>query len=105
MSKAQHTPTPWELFPTDKLEVVAPSGRGTDRIKVADCYHYNGEANAAHIVKCVNLHDELVSGLQLAKALIQATYKNNNIEHPACYFEAIAKYDELLAKARSAGEA
>ena len=71
---SKHTPTPWHLpsgwdtvgvalgeipiFSSDE-EVVAKCRAKENRRTLSD----NIAANAAHIVKCVNLHDELVAGL------------------------------------------
>ena len=66
-----------------------------DRINVADCYHYNGEANAARIVKCVNLHDELVMGIE--NALRELTN-----DSPLLFKEELINALQLtLAKARN----
>lgn len=61
MTEVKHTPTPWEV-------VVAPSGTPdiTDNKGniVAAIFGGSAEANDAHIVQCVNLHDELVEALR-----------------------------------------
>lgn len=93
--EVKHTPTPWEVSGYGAFETLirASSGDGNGR-KVAatwisdarakrrdgettsDFYERSralhlkharaNEANAAHIVKCVNLHDELVEALKVA---------------------------------------
>lgn len=40
-------------------------------IYIADCYGENRKQNAAKIVKCVNLHTQLVVSLKVAFAIIQ----------------------------------
>lgn len=59
----KHTPTPWVSSPDSRgSSFVWKRGDeqpGSNRIAIAHI-QYNGEANAAHIVKCVNAHDELV---------------------------------------------
>ena len=67
---SEHTPTPWEVFSTDNIK--GPGGN-----IVAECTGYSvkakdpaqkaqggREANAEHIVRCVNAHDGLVGLLR-----------------------------------------
>ena len=64
-----YTPTPW-IFDIECRAIWAISQKDfddIDELSASDdvpmiCDDIN-EANAAHIVKCVNLHDELVAGL------------------------------------------
>lgn len=64
--KTQHTPTPWKaIIP----EMLPPYITGADGIPLADAVRYGQKrethvANAVHIVKCVNMHDELVRALE-----------------------------------------
>ena len=61
-----HTSTPWERYEED----VIAAGGGTD---IARCWKYTGGpetkshseaiANATHIVRCVNAHNDLVAAL------------------------------------------
>jgi hypothetical protein len=77
MTKTQHTPTPWTLNTQDE-EYCLPINKifGADNLDVAET---NGatldemEANAQHIVKCVNLHDKLVEALGIIKTIIIVT--------------------------------
>jgi|WetSurMetagenome_2_1015567.scaffolds.fasta_scaffold195424_4 hypothetical protein len=64
--KPQHTPTPWEARESGRI--VAPSKDGLTEQTIARVQGYASEveADAAHIVKCVNMHDELVNVLQSA---------------------------------------
>src|SRR5262245_17979359 len=62
-SMSKHTPTPWVRLYDDR--VTTPDD--TDGSKsIAHCYSHlhDCEANAARIVHCVNLHDDLVEALQ-----------------------------------------
>lgn len=80
MSK-EHTPTPWRVDDT-KIEHCCiqsaiikdvPQGDGMysqDYMLVAECYDAE---EAAHIVKCVNMHDELVEALDAIGNLTRAT--------------------------------
>ena len=71
-----HTPAPWYADTELATCAVLPAGTDDWRFAVAVCqppnYHPSGiaaanaesRANAAHIVRCVNAHDELVAALQ-----------------------------------------
>lgn len=82
MTDTKHTPTPWRVegdttliwghcdthdlsdygmgYPIAECRVSPMSTSTWCRAPYAD----EGEANAAHIVKCVNMHDELVAALE-----------------------------------------
>jgi hypothetical protein len=65
---AEHTPTPW--FKNSKFE-IGPRPRTDDQHDgmlhpVADVFGDNREADAAHIVKCVNAFPDLVKALETA---------------------------------------
>lgn len=65
--QATRTPGMWEVSKQNEIFV---KGTATD---IARCYGngvHNAEANAAFIVKAVNLHDELVEGLDRIKSII-----------------------------------
>ena len=71
MSEIKHTPTPWIIEHghmqqhTDIRYWQITDGQ--DAIcNNQFCFARDSEANAAHIVKCVNMHDELVEALKLA---------------------------------------
>lgn len=57
--KKEHTPTPWKVYQYGGVQI------GQEDTGEAVCSMWGdkkeGEANAAHIVKCVNMHDELVA--------------------------------------------
>lgn len=66
---SKHTPTPWSL---NKVENYIESKEGgliaivrTGGLDPLENYDMKIKANATHIVKCVNLHDELVKELEL----------------------------------------
>jgi len=73
MSEVKHTPTPWTYhdladgYGQERFDVV-----GSDGISVADEQGTFDKASADHIVKCVNLHDELVGALKLAVTEVSA---------------------------------
>lgn len=68
MTKSAHTPTPWQVVKNsmgDPVKIFAPYSLG----HVCNCDVRGGdlatrEANAAHIVHCVNTHDALVAALR-----------------------------------------
>ena len=67
---AEHTPTPW--FKNSKFE-IGPRPRTDDQHDgmlhpVADVFGDNREADAAHIVKCVNAFPDLVMALEKCAA-------------------------------------
>ena len=61
MNMSQHTQTPWRLHDMESATIVDCFNHST----IADCNgsHRSGDfnvANAMYIIKCVNMHDELV---------------------------------------------
>ena len=79
MNQPNHTPTPWQIssanafhramifaYPAHKQTAVAALTEGD-----------NADANAAHIVRCVNSHDELVAALEW---LVNCADPNNDGE-------------------------
>jgi hypothetical protein len=70
-----HTPTPWEnqdgisIFSADDHEIANTSRRHLSNAEAC--------ANAAHIVRCVNAHDELVAALE---AVADAIYEYGNTD-------------------------
>lgn len=69
--ETKHTPTPWvdnEGEILDKHERIICSAFPSDLSYKQDC------TNVSHIVKCVNMHDELVGAL---KKIIDETYDLN----------------------------
>ena len=65
-----HTPTPWHIL-READGAIAIGNRSLPHVAVVRYSHNpalskeTGEANASHIVKCVNLHDELVEVFEL----------------------------------------
>jgi hypothetical protein len=82
---ATHTPTPWRNPP---LSVTV---RGPDNCKICDCHLVGAtlnstrgdEANAAHIVRCVNAHDRLVAALRDATAYVELFTGDGVREQPS----------------------
>lgn len=70
MTDTKHTPTPWDASDRENYSLIF--GKGFEK-PIATCDSYSKgfgpskderKANAAHIVKCVNMHDELVENLK-----------------------------------------
>lgn len=112
MTEIKHTPTPWVV---DGFKIRAANdtegtnGRGIAETRVQHNIPLNrhpsafarqsdtNKANAAHIVKCVNMHNELVEAL---KALhLQALQSNLNSASNDYGMEAIDLAHSALKKA------
>lgn len=88
--KKEHTPTPlisgkspFEVYNHDHGDAV-PFYVTRGQVILAYCYEYD---DAAHIVKCVNMHDELVEAL---KFLLSSAHDNQT---------GIQEAEETLKKA------
>jgi hypothetical protein len=63
----KHTPTPWQIgskvpnfiYARDGLDIIAQCDSWNESTRAEE------NANAAHIVRCVNAHDALVAALEL----------------------------------------
>lgn len=71
----KHTPTPWKYIPSEgpnrRAKIAFPPHRDLPNAERIGCAPGNGpwdkgedEANAAFIVRAVNLHDEMVGALE-----------------------------------------
>lgn len=94
---SKHTPTPWAVIVDGYVDDL-------DGIAIADCAictnkrsYEEHKANAAHIVKCVNLHNELVEALERALSTVRThamqTYSKSSAK------EAV-QLEDLLRRAR-----
>jgi hypothetical protein len=85
-----HTPTPWR---TAGSVIMA----GDNGYAIADIDGDNGESviDAAHIVKCVNAHDELVAALDNALGIIHA---NSTQDCPLTNYPSYREGRAILAK-------
>lgn len=96
------TPTPWKVIGLRHIHVadesiVAPIAICEDvtaRMKSGECY-----ANAAHIVKCVNLHDELVDAVEYYCSVMREAWGNEAFEKSNDH--VISKMRNALAKAKA----
>lgn len=69
----KHTPTPWIIFRRPDTNYISIDS-GDGRVCRIYMHYANQEANAEHIVKCVNVHEELVEAL---KGLLKASDQMN----------------------------
>lgn len=90
-----HTPAPWNVHPNYSMTICAGEDSDGDACIISICqsrsistpsvYSYPKysiqEANAQHIVKCVNMHDELLEALEVARdyfVKLGAVFEQNN---------------------------
>lgn len=120
-----HTPTPWKVRNATDIfsELGADSGDGcvaasNDGWQIADCsvgltstadglVHLSNDvkrANAAHIVKCVNEHDELVAALEWAMSIHEQLEDAGFViydPHTPKHLREIDKARTILARVKS----
>ena len=85
-----HTPTPWNL---NEVYIIDSEGYSIATTMFGDKASIEEDlANAAHIVKCVNLHDELVAALKAARDDYLSGFRFHEIPNET-------PYDEVLKKA------
>lgn len=91
MTDTKHTPTPWKhgFKRADESVVISSGGLGLTVAVVHQGAINNAQANAANIVKCVNMHDELVD------ALIDITRKTKDLNANVIAIEALKKAGAL----------
>lgn len=98
---AQPTKTPWELAEGDIA--IIKDGRtiatAWPNPKTDDGTMY---ANAAHIVRCVNLHAELVEALEAARDFVDCDKRHRNPEIAAYANRVCDQAAAVLTKAKSA---
>lgn len=89
----KHTPTPWKVYQFGGVQI------GQEDTGEAICSMWGdkseGDANAAHIVKCVNMHDGLVEALRRLKQECEA----DGLDRKAGYDCWISIANETLKKA------
>lgn len=108
MSEVKHTPTPWKVVPhigtrlPDKIFMIVGASEvvcGDDGICVPDNMNdrsfVEDEANMHHIVKCVNMHDELVEALEEVKEYLEGFLRTGNDQHLTIINEALKKAGAL----------
>jgi hypothetical protein len=75
-NKPAHSPTPWSVG-----KYVPELVRDAKDNGVASCARLgdgNEEANAAHIVRCVNAHDALVAALKECFGYVKSDYEGRH---------------------------
>lgn len=120
----KHTPTPWKADYRDVCQVrentihVIANVKDWREVDEVDLINYQDttygakmfveinhpidggrEANAAHIVKCVNMHDELVSALKRLQRATKEIIENNDVNVGIGYPVIMKGVSELIAKA------
>ena len=84
-----HTPTPWRVFDWDKVDHITKAQKGfqdfhsigiesKEHGSIAQLVDRN-EANANHIVHCVNSHDKLVSALENLLPHVNQSYPRASV--------------------------
>lgn len=96
---SKHTPTPWKaeggyIFAGEGDEILVCIQSTINDELVADA-----EANAARIVKCVNLHDELVECLKIAQQKL-AVFNRNISPIQVATDEGFNRIRAILAKTK-----
>jgi hypothetical protein len=103
--KTTHTPTPWTIKHYGFIGLHGTEYSQVSRENEKDCIFIfktnepEGEANAAHIVKCVNLHEDLVFSLEYCYRKLNKLVESGKISEPLLLDEV----PELLKRAK--GEA
>ena len=100
----KHTPTPWQIhsdfYETDIIGNIDDATDGIPYALVAmmDVTNDNWKANAAFIVKCVNLHDELV---HVVEQFVNGAFTNAiTSDHDETFERLLAKAHHTLSKAK-----
>lgn len=98
----KHTPTPWKISEFCKTDICANDEQGTYIAVVGgEIINPQDEANAAHIVKCVNLHDELRGKLFEAYAALEHDFAERQKANPSLRRnELLEEISAVLAKAK-----
>jgi hypothetical protein len=98
-----HTPTPWKILRLSEQAYIESEVQSREQPFIADMQlpecsnneeYEEALANAEHIVRCVNLHEELIQALTTIVEHRKKDYLDNSI-FP--YVEAV----KVLAKVRS----
>lgn len=109
MSEIKHSPTPWAVAtnpggPMDQPAfppIVDASGNphGEDIVAMPLGNSETVQANAAHIVKCVNLHEELVDALQELLSAARHCGLQHGIDFDHFWETAATQAKNAIAKA------
>ena len=106
-SGAQHTSTPWVTtsYPDDPHHAIPIWSEGPEYEIVAMLDGANKEADAAHIVRCVNVHDDLLAAVRVAKDWLLGLRSHKDLPArfaPTPYL--IGGLYDAIAKATEAGK-
>jgi hypothetical protein len=95
----QHTPTPWHVNKDDPAAIFNSMGGYVTRIDGNAVQTRAAiEANAAHIVRCVNAHDELVAALNTAVQCMELEARMINPSAAEAWAHPIKQARAALAK-------
>ena len=105
-TQTTHTQTPWAIdseLPPNARSIIARVGGIGISGNTEGPHEETDYANAAHIVRCVNAHDELVRALnaaefELRQAWLYKGYGVGPLQAPACA-HALHLASDALAKA------
>lgn len=78
-TKREHTKTPWHY--QENADAYTHIIRGENDVYIlglSQKYGGTDEANARHIVHCVNMHDELVEALRIVSEGFNTLFDNRN---------------------------
>lgn len=104
--KIKHTPTPWKVgldSPMDVLSLHSHFLFKTSRSNVPRCEDI---ANAAHIVKAVNMHDELVNVLEQVTDFLTVAAAESKDDKPEFYESSMMRLrNSVSVLKRAKGEA
>ena len=97
---SKHTPTPWRVEHDPEDGAIEVYSDGETARWVADCCCDSDVdlANAAHIVKCVNAHDELVSLVRDAHHASMLAYSKLDANTASEVGRVIDRARAILAK-------
>lgn len=93
------TARPWHVINDNMGDgwriTTTPSSYAKKPIYLGDCYGPDAEANAAHIVKCVNMHEAFLGKLNLLKNAFSAI-AGDHPQYRGIAKSAIVEIDELF---------
>lgn len=91
-TNAKHTPGPWQINSIDGGHISKINDNNGEWIATVDV------SNAAHIVRCVNAHADLVAALEISTRTLQTVLQNDskNIAAKCC----IERNNAIITSAR-----
>lgn len=102
-----HTPTPWEVMQPsqdtdDVIEIRSTiNGWTVARMGDGDLIDEQDHDNAAHIVHCVNVHDQLVAAL---RQISEGNVMGEMGDKPYTHADVVHAYTRIATNALAAAE-